>query len=203
MTIAGHIKTMNGQQVIVYDINGMELYVEVEALTNVSYAILLADDLKRARQVFFDNGHEDWSGVMGKYDIDEVLFEMHVLQPCPTTGCKTKRSPRTTKEPIRALPGVNGIEPVVGMGATVGVGSDSDPYTVAEVVTPHHIVIQPDNWRIISGNEGDGSAQYEYTTNPNSAPIDVTLRRDGKWKIDGTTTVVHIGNRRRYRDPGF
>lgn len=213
MTVKGYLKTMNGKQVIVYDVNGMELYVDIEQLTVPSYAILMADDLKRAKQVFFESENESWQGVMGENDVGEVLFEMKVLQRCPTDGCKTKRV--STKPPVqskyyvtarlgtRALAGNDGIEPVVGMGATVGVGSDSDPYTIIEIKTPSHIVIQEDEWRITSGNEGDGSATYEYAPNPSAPREDVTLRRDGYWKLAGGSTIVHVGGRRRYRDPSF
>jgi len=203
MTTKGYLKTMNGKQIIMYDFNGMELYVEIEALTNAKVIELLAKDIHRAGSTFFETEGEYWGGVMGEGDIDEVLGEMMVLARCPTDGCKTQRVSTSTKQPVRALAGKNGVEPIVGMGVTAGYGSDSDPFTIIEIVTPHHIVVKEDDWRIVSGNENDGSARYEYTPRPNGAKYDVTLRRDGEWKFAESTKIAHVGNRRRYRDPSF
>lgn len=208
MTVKGYFKTIDGVPSVVYDINGMELYTAVDNLSNPVYIGLLADDLQRARQVFFENENEYWGGVMGEGDIDEVLFEMKILERCETEGCETKLVSKANtrygeRTPVRALAGKNGVEPVIGMGVTAGHGSDSDPFTIIEIVTPHHIVVKEDDWRIVSGNENDGSARYEYTPRPNGAKYDVTLRRDGEWKFAESTTIAHIGNRSRYRDPSF
>jgi len=196
--IQGTFKKLNGQQIVVYNFNDMELYTETENLVNPSFVYQLNEDLALASKVFWSSDEESWQGVMNERDIEEALSKMTVLIKYPTKSCESSSSTK-----VRARPGSNGVEPIVGMGASIGFGLDSDPYTVIEIKTPSHIVIQADEWHITSGNEGDGSARYEYAPNPSAQRQDVTFRRDGQWKLAGGSTYVSLGGRRRYRDPSF
>ncbi len=95
--------------------------------------------------------------------------------------------------------------PVVGMGATKGVGSDCYPYTVVSVISPTKCVVVADLYRVVSGSEQNGSAEYEYAVDPNGYPITIRFNSKGVWKEVGhpTGSSYYVGNRRAYRDPHF
>lgn len=86
------------------------------------------------------------------------------------------------------------IVPTVGMGATECHPSDRYPYTVIEVITPRKIVVQADTYRWA----GD---DFEYTLNPNGTTYVVTLRKDGKWRVQNCTQRFHVGSKRFYQSP--
>lgn len=139
--------------------------------------------------------------------------------------------------------------PEPGDGATGGAGSDSYPYTVVavspqkvsfmldiqgtqqyvnrtwvyeqeEVSWPKWIEVTADEHHIVSGSGQDGSAQYEYETDPFKTPEKYILK-DGiyrkatsKWdpvlkkNVVGNTTSknntsISVGVRRYYQDPSF
>lgn|SRR5574337_164337 len=94
--------------------------------------------------------------------------------------------------------------PSVGMGATIRVGSDSYPTTIIQITrNGKRIVIQEDN-AIRTDNNGLSELQeYTYQTNPNGAIYIATLRKDGRYRLQGEQTPVYIGVRRKYYDPSF
>jgi hypothetical protein len=101
----------------------------------------------------------------------------------------------------------NQVKPEIGMGATECVGSDSYPYSVVEVLSEKAIVVQSDNYKAVSGNAADGSAEYEYSPNPEGAKYVVTLRGNGRWVTKGegkkSGRGFYVGARRFRYDPHF
>ena len=106
------------------------------------------------------------------------------------------------------------IVPEVGMGATMGVGSDRYAMTITEVKhfnsgarkgQPRSVTVQSDNATIVGGNSGDGSAQYEYTPDPNGMTREFTIRPNGKWVQRGQGvrfgSRLGIGHRDQHYDP--
>lgn len=93
--------------------------------------------------------------------------------------------------------------PEVGMGATITMWSDRHAYTIVEVKSPSTIVIQQDIATRTDKNGMSDSQTYEFKANPDGAKFNVTRRRDGKWKVAGSTQVVVIGHRSEYHDFSF
>lgn len=54
----------------------------------------------------------------------------------------------------------------IGTGVTEMCYSDRHPYEVVEVIDEKHLLIRECDYKIISGSEADGSAQYEYKVKP-------------------------------------
>jgi hypothetical protein len=96
------------------------------------------------------------------------------------------------------------VEPVVGMGATMGVGSHRYPYTIVEVnKTGKTIVLQADNYELVEGDAyGSEHQVYRFFPNPDAEKIVARLRKDGSYG-QGLNFRFHIGHRSAYRDPHF
>jgi hypothetical protein len=100
----------------------------------------------------------------------------------------------------------------VGMGATMGAGSDSYPYTVHALDMSKNkpqIWVSADDYRPISeGFDYYNNQLYVYENHNQSKPEHwrvFTLCKDGRWH-EGTTmkgSVIHVGSRRAYQDPSF
>jgi hypothetical protein len=88
-------------------------------------------------------------------------------------------------------------------GATLVVGSDRYPYTVVDISKAgNRVTIQADRFKVLhKGFTEDQS--YEYSRNTEGQKILVSLRRDGKWKVAGESTLVVMGVRQAYIDPSF
>lgn len=99
------------------------------------------------------------------------------------------------------------IKPEIGMGATILYWSDRTPCTIIRISkSGKHIVVQCDQYKIVSGSEVDGSAEYEYNRNENGSVYDFTLRKNGRWVKKGESIkglALGIGERYRYYDPCF
>jgi hypothetical protein len=54
----------------------------------------------------------------------------------------------------------------IGTGVTEMCYSDRHPYEVVEIIDEKHLLIRECDWKIISGSEQDGSAEYEYKVVP-------------------------------------
>lgn len=102
-------------------------------------------------------------------------------------------------------------EPEVGMPATVCMWSDRSPATVVEVLRfktgpkagqVKGVVITGDSSKLVKGSEQDGSARYEYTSNPDS-PYRATylVNRRGQYVKRGGGDKLALGYRERYYDP--
>jgi hypothetical protein len=101
-------------------------------------------------------------------------------------------------------------DPQVGDGATISYWSDKDAATVVQVLRfmtgqragqVRGVVVQRDNWTVISGNEGDGSAEYTYAPNPDADRRTFLVNKHGRFTAGGVR--LFVGTRRRYQDPSF
>ena len=95
--------------------------------------------------------------------------------------------------------------PEVGMGCTMGIGSDSYAGTIIEVSrTGHRVVVQCDKATRTDNNGMSGSQEYQYEPNPNGRTEVFTRRRNGRYLARGTTYhYLALGYRRQYQDPSF
>lgn len=99
-------------------------------------------------------------------------------------------------------------EPKVGDGATICFYSDRRPATVVRV---RHfksgsragqvsaVDVQDDAWKVVRGHEGDGSAEYEYESDP--AGHVRTFRPNKNGRYVGAGVTLALGRRERYWDP--
>jgi len=90
----------------------------------------------------------------------------------------------------------------VGDGATLSPYTDCSPATVIRIVSESTVDVQMDNWKITSGGEHDGSAEYEYSPNPQGQIVRLRRTKRGGWK-SANGYRGGFGNRRRYYDPSF
>jgi hypothetical protein len=101
------------------------------------------------------------------------------------------------------------VVPKIGMGCTTGFGSDCYPHTIVKLYytlsgrlkafdMTDDIAIRTDDRGMYTEHQ-----EYEYRFNPESGPTHVTLRSNGRWRVEGTTRNVHLGYRSYYRDPSF
>ena len=96
------------------------------------------------------------------------------------------------------------IYPEVGMGVTMSVGSDRYPGTIIQVTqNGRRVVFQRDNYKRTDNNGMSESQTYEFSPDPNGAIEIATLRKDGRYRITGGKTPVHIGSRDAYYDFSF
>jgi hypothetical protein len=109
------------------------------------------------------------------------------------------------------LGGANQKTPEVGMGATMLRWSDRAPATVVEVLhfksgakkgQVRGVVVTEDDYEVTSGSIWDGSAKYEFTSNPES-PRRATylINQHGQFVLKGSTEKLAMGYRDCYRDP--
>lgn len=103
-------------------------------------------------------------------------------------------------------------EPKVGDGATVCMWSDRNPATITEVLRfksgeregqIRGVVVKADNWKVVSGSEHDGSAQYEYQSNDAARGVTFLVNQRGQYVQKGGGDKLRIGHRERYYDPSF
>lgn len=97
-----------------------------------------------------------------------------------------------------------GQEPKVGMGATVLMWSDREPYTIIKVSKSKKTIWLQRDDAVRTDKKGMSEDQtYEYTPNPNGSIIRARKTVKGKWKVIGTKSTVLVGKREKYRDPTF
>jgi len=94
------------------------------------------------------------------------------------------------------------IEPKVGMGATMGVGSDCYALTVTEV-SGKRIVAQMNKCICKDYYAGE----WEVTPELEGGVYAFTLRKDGTWVTEGAPLRsgqrLWLGHQRRYEDPSY
>ena len=111
------------------------------------------------------------------------------------------------------ISGTQTAEPTVGMPATICMWSDRHPATVVEVLRfksgarkgqVRGVIVTEDSYKVVSGSEQDGSARYEYTSNPES-PNRATflVNQRGQYVCKGGGDKLALGSRERYYDPSF
>lgn len=94
--------------------------------------------------------------------------------------------------------------PQIGMGATVCYLSDSHAYTVIEMSSSgKKLTLQRDNAERKDNNGMSESQEYIYSPNPEGAIIYVSFRKDLKFRIVKSSTLVLVGVRREYYDYSF
>jgi len=94
--------------------------------------------------------------------------------------------------------------PMIGMGATIHIGSDSHPATVIQVTNNgKRVVVQEDNATRTDSNGMSESQSYTYEPDPNGAIYIATLRKDGRYRVTGGKMPISIGFRRKYYDYSF
>jgi hypothetical protein len=106
-------------------------------------------------------------------------------------------------------------EPEIGMGATVLLWSDRHAATVVEWDPKRKIVtVTEDIAKVVKGSTIDGSAEYEYETNPDGPIASYRLEDRGwvqvrfneetkRWNKVGSGPGLIVGKRDEYRDPSF
>jgi len=108
-------------------------------------------------------------------------------------------------------------EPELGMGATLLSWTDRDAGTIVEIFQVGKltfVTVQDDSSKVVKGSGMDGSAEYEFTPNPNGCKRHFRREEGGMWsqvrKNDATGRWVKtngqglkIGVRDKYRDPSF
>ena len=80
----------------------------------------------------------------------------------------------------RILENSKSIEPEVGMGVTECMWSDREPYEVIEVTDPRHIKVRRMATKVVSGSAFDGSAEYEYFSDPNGNVASLFKKKNGE-----------------------
>lgn len=104
----------------------------------------------------------------------------------------------------QALTSATNLVPVVGMPASICSLSDRHPATVIAVnKSGKKLTVRKCEWKVISGSEHDGSAQYEYSEDPEGAEYVFSLRKDGRWVEEKGSNRLSLGHRSRYYDPHF
>lgn len=97
---------------------------------------------------------------------------------------------------------------LVGQGATYRIGSDRYPATIVAVTRfksgtregqPRAITVQEDESTVVSGSQHDGSAVYEYQTNPKAPWRTFLATTTGRYMRNGSS--LSVGIRSRYYDP--
>jgi hypothetical protein len=103
----------------------------------------------------------------------------------------------------RMMENVKPVQPTKGMGATVLMYSDRHAATVVEILSAKRIVIQEDVAVRTDKNGMSENQEYEYTPNPAADRRTVTLRKDGRWRVSKSQTVILLGERDSYHDYSF
>ena len=82
--------------------------------------------------------------------------------------------------------------PAVGMGATLGVGSDRYPYTIIEVsASGKSITIQEDDAIRMDKNGPYTEMQtYSFAPNKNGGTYVARLNEHGRWRVGGPTDLM-------------
>ena len=100
-------------------------------------------------------------------------------------------------------------DPAVGMGATQLCYSDRRAGTIVEVLKRGDKIIgflwqRDEAKRTDDKGMTDSGQEYAYTANPDAGKTKVTLRKNGRWVIDGenlrTGTAFSIGERNEFYD---
>ena len=100
------------------------------------------------------------------------------------------------------------VEPVVGMPATIGIGSDSYPALVTRVSdSGKTISVVKVRYKPTPGHNYFGNQKYEYSEEPEGAEQVWTFRKNGRWYPKGSSVRsgygLCLGFRRAYSDPHF
>lgn len=96
------------------------------------------------------------------------------------------------------------LKPEIGMGATELCWSDRHAYTVIEISNSgKKLKLQRDKAIRTDNNGMCDSQSYRYEQDPKGYTVEVSLRKDGRWKEVRGTTVYLVGDRDEYYDYSF
>jgi hypothetical protein len=106
-------------------------------------------------------------------------------------------------EKVKALRVFPTHDITVGMGATGTYWTDRTPFEVVKISeSGKTITIREMDWKITSGSEFNGSAEYEYTSNENNPLETVRFSKHKGWRTPSGMRIS-FGHARRYYDPCF
>lgn len=107
-------------------------------------------------------------------------------------------------------------EPFVGMGCTVLGWTDRHAATIVRMSSDKkEFTVRRDHAKVIAGSQHDGSAQYEYSANPDGRETTFKLDRAGTYRqvrlnerdnwvfVQGGGKGIRLGEREEYYDPSF
>lgn len=106
----------------------------------------------------------------------------------------------------------SGQEITVGMQATEYLWSDREPWEVTKVYDQKHICIRRLDYKVIKGSMMDGSAEFEFSSNPHNKEVEIklfktgwfTLREANGKKLKGYHKYsLSFGKADKYYDPSF
>lgn len=99
------------------------------------------------------------------------------------------------------------VVPIVGMGATINFHSDSKAATIIQISHKgNRIVLRQDKATRTDHNGISESQTYNYEPDPGGVIYFATLRKDGRYRLVGTSKsgkTVTLGVRREYYDYSF
>lgn len=94
--------------------------------------------------------------------------------------------------------------PEEGMGATACYYTDRQAFTVTRVSDSGKSFWMSRDKAVRIDQHGMSDAQeYAYVTDPDGGNFAVTLRKNGKYKMMGSSVTVLVGVRREYYDHSF
>jgi|SRR5271157_3819351 len=94
--------------------------------------------------------------------------------------------------------------PKVGDGATIQYWSDRHAATVIQVTqNGKRIVVQEDKSTRTDTNGMSESQTYTFESDPQGSTHIATLRKDGRYRISGGSTLVSVGFRSQFHDYSF
>jgi hypothetical protein len=92
------------------------------------------------------------------------------------------------------------------MHGSYGIGSDAYPVTVVEVSpSGHRVVVEQDDFHVVSGSVMDGSAEFGFTRREGGPRRVFTRRADGRYLLVGAKNygTLSLGEWHADRDPSF
>ncbi len=99
------------------------------------------------------------------------------------------------------------IVPTVGMGATINFHSDSKAATIIQISSKgNRIVLRQDKAIRVDQNGISESQSYNYETDPEGSIYFATLRKDGRYRLVGSSVngkIITLDVRREYYDYSF
>ena len=106
----------------------------------------------------------------------------------------------------------NGEQIYVGMSVTEYMWSDREPWEVTKVFDQKHICIRRMDYKVVKGSMMDGSAEYEYKSNPNNQEVEIKKYKNGWYNLKDENGKKLKGYRKyslsfgildKYYDPSF
>jgi len=92
----------------------------------------------------------------------------------------------------------------IGMGATINHWSDRSPATVIQIThNGKRLVLQEDKTTRLDKNGMSDCQEYSYERDTEGSITIATLRKDGTYRVMGSTRSISLGDRHKYHDYSF